>query len=181
MRRCKMRLIWWFPDWWKNFLGFLDILEETRIRFLEFGDHRTKFEGPCMVQTQDLRKSMFFTWIINKSVFKRFLGEIRPWRTFTSHNQPSLEIWFETEHFEILSFSDPELKFLSITYWAWNGSRQKLSWIFSIFQAKFNSTRRDEQNPEIISKSEKFGFLANFVSKHCFCKNRGKVGLTQCF
>jgi hypothetical protein len=43
------------------------------------------------------------------------------------------------------------------------------------------STQRDEQNPEIILKSEKFGFSANFAPKHSFCKNRGKVGLTQFF
>ena len=27
-----------------------------------------------------------------------------PWSTFTSNNQTSPEIWFETKHFEILSF-----------------------------------------------------------------------------
>ena len=41
------------------------------------------------------------------------------------------------------------------------------------------STRRYEQNPEIISKSEKFVFSANFVSKLSFHKNRGKICLTQ--
>ena len=125
MRRCKMRLIWWFLDWWKHFIGFPDMLEETRIKIPEFGDHRIEFGGACMVQTQDSKKNIFFTWIMNKSVFKSFLGEIRPWSTFTIHNQPSLKIWFEMEHFEILSFSDPELKFSSITSWSWNGSREK--------------------------------------------------------
>ena len=33
-----------------------------------------------------------------------------------------------------------------------------------------DSTRWDEQNPEIVSKSEKFGFSANFVSKLSFRK-----------
>ena len=30
------------------------------------------------------------------------------------------------------------------------------------------STRSDEQNPEIVLQSKKFGFSANFVSKHSF-------------
>jgi hypothetical protein len=50
-----------FLDWWKHFLCILDILGETRNKLPEFGDHRTKFGGACMVRTQDLRKSMFFT------------------------------------------------------------------------------------------------------------------------
>jgi hypothetical protein len=36
-----------------------------------------------------------------------------------------------------------------------------------------SSTRRNEQNPEIVSKSEDFGFSAKFWSKLSFCKNRG--------
>jgi hypothetical protein len=59
--RCKMRLKKGLLDWWKHFLGFLDILEETRIKILEFGDHLTEFGGACMAQTQDWRKSMVFT------------------------------------------------------------------------------------------------------------------------
>ena len=90
-----------------NFISFLDILEEIRNKLLEFGDHQTKFGGACMVRTQDLRKSMFFTLIMNKSVCEIFLDEMRPWITLTGHIQPSLEIWFETEHFEILSFRAP--------------------------------------------------------------------------
>ena len=56
-----MRLIKWFLDCWKNFLGFPNILGETRIKLPEFGDHKTEFGGACLVRTQDLRKSMFFT------------------------------------------------------------------------------------------------------------------------
>ena len=134
---------WWDAKWdWyngflideKHFLAFLDILEEIRVKLPEFGGHQTEFGGVCIVRTQDSRKSMFFTWIMNKSLCKSFLGEIRPWSTFTSHNQPSPEIWFETEHSEILSFSGPKLKVSSITSWAWNGSREQFSWILEIFQ-----------------------------------------------
>ena len=134
MRRCKMRLIQWFHDWWKNFLGFPDILGGNRNKLPEFGGHQTEFGGACIVQTQDLRKSIFFIWIMNKSIYKMFLEEIGPWSTFTSHNQPSPEIWFKIEHFEILSFSGLRLKVLSITSWDWNGSRSKLSWILENFQ-----------------------------------------------
>ena len=40
-------------------------------------------------------------------------------------------------------------------------------------------TRRDEQNPKIVSKSKDFGFSAKFLSKLSFCKNRGDFLLTQ--
>ena len=56
-----MTLISLFIDWWNYFLGFQDILEESRIKILEFGDHLTEFGGAYMARTQDLRKSMFFT------------------------------------------------------------------------------------------------------------------------
>ena len=36
-----------------------------------------------------------------------FLYGMRPWITFTGLTQPSPEICFETEHFEILSFQAP--------------------------------------------------------------------------
>ena len=49
---------------------------------------------------------------MNKTIFKRFIGEMRPWCTFNSHKKPSLEIWFEMEHFEILRFSGPSSGFL---------------------------------------------------------------------
>ena len=176
-----MRWIWLFLDCWKYFLGFPNILEESRIKILEFGDHQTEFGGACMVWTQDLRKSMFFTWIMNKWVYKNFLDGIMPWSTFTGHTKPSLEIWFKTEHFEILSFQAPGSDFGLFTSWAWNDSRDKFPWILEIWKVDMDSTRRDEQNPEIILKSEKFGFSTNFAPKHNFCKNRGKVVLIQCF
>ena len=47
------------------------------------------------------------------------------------------------------------------------------------FQVDMSSTRRDEQNPEIISKAEDFGFSAKFLSKLSFCKNQGDFLLTQ--
>ena len=111
MRRCKMRLIQWFLWFWMNFVGLPDILGGNRVKLPEFGGHRTEFGGAYIVRTRDSRKIIFFTWIMNKSFCKIFLGEIRPWSTFTSHNQPSPEIWFEKEHFEILSFSGSGSKF----------------------------------------------------------------------
>ena len=36
--------------------------------------------------------------------------------TFTSHIQPSFEIWFETEQFENLSFLGSELRVQPVTY-----------------------------------------------------------------
>ena len=41
---------------------------------------------------------------MNKSVCEMFLDGMMPWSTFIGHTQPSPEIWFEMEHFEILSF-----------------------------------------------------------------------------
>ena len=41
---------------------------------------------------------------MNNSVRVRFLGDMRPYNNFTSHILPPPEIWFETEHFEFLSF-----------------------------------------------------------------------------
>lgn len=41
------------------------------------------------------------------------------------------------------------------------------------------STRRNEQNPEIVLKTKDFGYSAKFLSKLSFCKDRGKVLLTQ--
>ena len=51
---------------------------------------------------------------MNKSCFGKFVYEMRPWSTLNIHIQPSPEIWFETKHFENLSF------------WA-HGSRFQLS------------------------------------------------------
>ena len=44
---------------------------------------------------------------MNKSVCDIFLDGMNPWSTFTDHTQTSPEIWFEMEHFEILSFRAP--------------------------------------------------------------------------
>ena len=56
-----MRLIQWFLDWWNHFLGFPDILEEIRNKIQELGIHRTELGRACIRQTQDLRKSIYFT------------------------------------------------------------------------------------------------------------------------
>ena len=96
-------------------------------------------------------------------------------------DQLSPEIWFETKNFEILSFRVSGSDLCLFTSWDWNELREKVSWILVIFKVYMDSTRRNEQNPEIVSKSKKFGFSANFVSKHSFYKNRGKVGLPKFF
>ena len=36
------------------------MLEDIRVKLLEFGDHWTELGGACIVRTQDSRKSMFF-------------------------------------------------------------------------------------------------------------------------
>ena len=133
MGRCNLRLIKWFLDFWKTFLGFSDILEGIRNNIQELGIHRTELGRACIHQTQNLRKWIYVTWNMNKSLCERFLGEMRPWNTSNSHKQPSPKIWFETKHFEILSFLGPGLSIPPITSWAWNGSRYKISWILEIF------------------------------------------------
>ena len=55
-----MRLIQWFIDCSKNFLGLPNILGDIRVKLPEFGDHQTEFGGACIVRIQDSRKSMFF-------------------------------------------------------------------------------------------------------------------------
>ena len=87
-----------------DFYSFPNILGRNRVKIPEFGGHRIEFGGACIVWTQDSRRNIFFTWIMNKSVYKRFIDEIRPLSILTGHKKPSLEIWFETDHFEILSF-----------------------------------------------------------------------------
>ena len=145
--RCKMKLKKSFPLFWMTFIGFLDILGRNRVKLPEFGGHRTEFGGACIVRTQDSRKSIFFTWIINKSVYKSFLDEFIPWSILTGHKQPSPEIWFETENFKILCFRAPSSNFCPFTSLAWNDSREQLSWILEICKVELESTRRDEQKP----------------------------------
>ena len=158
-----MRLRWLFLDWWKYFLGFLVILEETRIRILEFG-------RAWKARTQDWRKSMFFTWIMNSSVFWRFIDCMSPCITFTSHIWPSPEIWFETEHFEFFSFWAPSSVSGLFTKWDENHSRGQTKWNLTNSWVYLISTRRYEQNPEIVSKSEDFDFLAKFCQNSVFVK-----------
>ena len=116
---------------------------------------------------------------MNNSVCGSFLDGMRPWSTFNSHIWPSPEIWFKTEHFEFLSFRAPGSVSGLFTYWAWNHSRGKIKWNLKIWKVYMSSTRIDEQNPEIVSKTEDSGFSTKFLSKVSFCKNRGKVLLTQ--
>ena len=56
------------------------------------------------------------------------------------------------------------------TYWDWNKSREKIKWILKIWKFGMSSTRRDEQNPEIISKSKDFGFSTKFCQNSVFAK-----------
>ena len=163
-----MRLKKWLLDWWKNFLGFPVILEETRIKIPEFGDHLTEFGRAWKAQTQDCRKNMFFTWIMNNSVFGRFLDVMRPYNSFNSHISPSPEIWFETEHFEFLSFRGLGSVSGLFTNWDWNHSRGQTQWNLKNWWVDLISTRRDEQNPEIVSKSEDFLFFSEIFVKTQF-------------
>ena len=102
--RCINETEKWFLDWWVHFLGCPDILEEIRNKIHELGIHQTELGRAFIHQTQNSRKSMYITWVMNKSVCEGSLDEIRLWSTFNGHIQPSPKIWFETEHFEILSF-----------------------------------------------------------------------------
>ena len=102
--RCINETKRWFLDRWVYFLGFPDILQEIRNKIHELGIHQTELGRVCLRQTQNSRKSMYITWVMNKSVCEGSLDEMRLWSTFIGHIKPSPEIWFETEHFEILSF-----------------------------------------------------------------------------
>jgi len=116
---------------------------------------------------------------MNNSVFGRFLDDMRPYNIFNSHIWPSPEIWFETEHFEFLSFRASGSVSGLFTNWDWNHSRGKTKWNLKNWWVYFISTRIDEQNPEIVSKSEDFDFLVKFWPKLSFCKNRGDFLLKQ--
>ena len=96
MGRCINETEKWFLDSWVNFLGFPDILEDIRNNIHEFGIHRIELGRACIRRTQNSRKSMYITWVMNKSVSEGSLDEMRLWITFTDHIQPSPEIWFET-------------------------------------------------------------------------------------
>ena len=81
------------------------------------------------------------------------------------------------ELFEILGFSGPRLRVPLATSWAWNGSRDKIAWIFEIWKVELESNQRYEQNPEIISKMEKIDFSSKFAWKLKFHENQGKFEL----
>ena len=108
----------WFINWWVHFICFRDRLEEIINKIHELGIHQTKLGRACIRQTQNLRKIMYITWVMNKYVSKGYLDEMSLWSTFTSHIQPSPKIWFETEKFEILSFRAPGLVSGLFTSWA---------------------------------------------------------------
>ena len=116
---------------------------------------------------------------MNNSVCWRFLDVLRPYNSFTSHIWPSLEIWFETEHFEFLSFRAPGSVSDLFTKWDENHSRGQTKWNLTNWLVYLISTRRDEQNPEIVSKSEDFDFFSQILSKLSFRKNRGDFLLKQ--
>ena len=138
-------------------------------------NHRDELTGRCKMKL----KKWFLWFLMTFICFPDILGrnrvklpEFGGHRTEFGggHKKPSSEIWFETEHFEILSFRAPGSDFRLFTSWAWNDPREKFSWILVIFQVDMESTRRDEENPEIVSKTEKFGFLANFAQNWVFAK-----------
>ena len=86
MGRCKMRLRKWFLIFWIIFLGFPDILGGVRNKIPEFGSHLTQLGRACVDQTQNLRKNMKSTWVMNKSLCGCFLMK---W----CHNIPILDIY----------------------------------------------------------------------------------------
>ena len=132
----------------------------------------TEFGRAWKARTQNWRKSMFSTWIMNNSVFGRFLDGIRPYDNFTSNIWLSPKISFETEHFEFLSFRAPCSVSGLFTNWDWNHSRVKTKCNFTNLWVYFISTRIDEQNTEIVSKSEDFDFSAKFCQNSVFAKSR---------
>ena len=132
MGRCKMRLRILFLVLWMLFLAFPHTLGGVRNKILEFGSQWTKFGRACIDQTQNLRKSMKSTCVMNKSLFWVFINEIIPYNTHNIHIKPSPKIWFETEHFQNLGFSNPGLRVPPVTSWARNGFTEKFSWILEI-------------------------------------------------
>ena len=135
-----------FLEFWMHFIGFPNILGDVGNKIPQLGSHRTEFGRACICSAQNLRKWIYLTWNMNKSLCERFLGEIRPWITFNSHKKPSPKIWFETEHFEILSFSSLGLRVPPLTSWDWNGSRAQISLIGGILQVYFLTIQGYEQN-----------------------------------
>ena len=170
-----MRLIQWFLYWWKHFLGFPYILGEITNKIQELGIHQTELGRSCICQTQNLRKSIYFTWVMNKSVCESFLDEIMSCSTLMGHIQPSLEIWFETKHFEILSFRALGLDFRLFTSWAWNDSRTQFPWIFEICKVDMDSNLRDEQNIEIILNQRSLFFQPILCQNSVFAKIEAKL------
>ena len=112
---------------------------------------------------------------MNKSLCYSFIDEIIPWITFTNHIQPSPEIWFETEHFEILSFSGPGLKVPSVTSWAWNDSRAQFSRILEIFQVELESILGDEQTKKSFRKQRSLVFQSILLKNWVFAKIEAKL------
>ena len=54
---------------------------------------------------------------------------------------------------------------------------EKLSWIPEIWKVYLASTRYDEKNPKIISKTKEIEFLVKFVEEMKFHKNQGNFEL----
>ena len=132
--RWTMRLKKWFIQFWILFLGFPYILGGVGHKISELGSHLTEFGRACIDWTQNLRKTIWSTWVMNRSPCERFLDLISPWSTLNVYILNFPEIWFEMEHFKILGFSGPRLRVPPVTSWAWNGSRSKFSWILEIFK-----------------------------------------------
>ena len=61
-------------------------------------------------------KGLKSTCIINTLLFGMILEKIIPYHVHTSHKKHSPKVWFETEHFEILSFLGMGLKVPAATY-----------------------------------------------------------------
>ena len=97
IRRYKMRLKKWFLLLRMTFIGFPDILGGNRVKLPELGIRRIELGRACIRYTQNLRKSIYAAWVMNKSICERFIDGMRKWSTFTSHTQPfpkiSLKFW----------------------------------------------------------------------------------------
>ena len=75
------------------------------------------------------------------------------------------------EHFENLSFSDQGLRVPTVTSGPRIDPREKLSWIIEICKVLLESSRCDEQNLEIISKTKENEFSSKFSQKMKFHEN----------
>jgi hypothetical protein len=66
---------------------------------------------------------------MNNYICGVFSDKISPYNIHNSHKKHSLKVFFETDHFEDLSFSGPGLRVPSVTFRSRTDPREKLSCI----------------------------------------------------